>query len=149
VKNHPPSGSIAALPLLDVLSNQQVPQLCGHGTILALLSCHTQRNLDGEDRRWCSALNEEPYTAADRTLARAILRYLEVHPDAKDTVEGIAQWWLLHEWHAPLLRVHVKRAVSCLLSQGLILEIRRPGVLPYYQRHSQQREAITKFLEGA
>ena len=94
-------------------------------------------------------MNEEPYTAEDRTLARAILRYLEAHPEAKDTVASIAQWWLLHEWHEPLLRVHVKRAVSWLLSQGLILEIRRPGVPPYYQRHPQQREAITKFLEGA
>ena len=93
-------------------------------------------------------MNEEPYTAADRSLARAILRYLEVHPDAKDTVEGIAQWWLLHEWNESL-RVHVERAVSWLLSQGLILEIRRPGVPPYYQRHPQQREAITRFLEGA
>ena len=47
------------------------------------------------------------------------------------------------------LRVHVERAVSWLLSQGLILEIRRPGVPPYYQRHPQQREEITRFLEGA
>jgi hypothetical protein len=93
-------------------------------------------------------LNEELYTAADRVLARAILRYLEAHPDAKDTVEGIVQWWLPHEWNESLLRVHVERAVSCLLSQGLILEIRRPGVPPYYRRHPQQREAITRFLEG-
>ena len=94
-------------------------------------------------------MNEEPYTAADRTRARAILRYLEAHPDAKDTVEGIAQWWLVHAWHAPLLRVHVTRAVSWLLSQGLLREIRRSGVPPYYQRHPQQREAITRFLAGA
>jgi DNA-binding response OmpR family regulator len=80
--------------------------------------------------------------------ARAILRYLEAHPEAKDTVEGIAQWWLLHEWNEPL-RVHVERAVSLLLSQNLMLEIRRPGVPAYYQRHSQQREAITTFLQGS
>jgi hypothetical protein len=93
-------------------------------------------------------LNKESYTAADRELARAILRYLEAHPEAKDTVEGIAQWWLLQEWNEHLL-VQVEQAVSLLLSQGLILEIRRPGVPPYYQRHPQQREAITRFLEGA
>lgn len=93
-------------------------------------------------------MNEDPYTAVDRALARAILRYLEAHPEAKDTIEGIAQWWLLREWHEPLCG-HVKRAVSWLLSQGLILEIRRPGVPPYYQRHPQQREAITRFLAGA
>jgi hypothetical protein len=93
-------------------------------------------------------VNAEPYTAADRELARAILRYLEAHPEAKDTVEGIAQWWLLHEWNERRL-MQVARAVSWLCSQDLILEIRRPGVPRYYQRHPQQREAITKFLEGA
>src|SRR5438132_14207439 len=120
----------------------------GMAPFLPSSSCQTQRSLDGEDRRWCRAMNEEPYTAADREPARAILRYLETHPEAKDTVEGIAQWWLLHEWHEPL-RVHVERAVSWLCSQGLILEIRRPGVPPYYQRHPQQREAITEFLQGS
>ena len=93
-------------------------------------------------------MNAEPYTAADRELARAILYYLEAHPEAKDTIEGIAQWWLLHAWHERLL-VQVERAVALLLSQDLILEIRRPGVPPYYQRHAQQREAITTFLTGA
>jgi hypothetical protein len=93
-------------------------------------------------------LNEESYTAADWELARAILRYLEAHPRAKDTVEGITQWWLPHEWHERLL-VQVEQAVSLLLSQDLILETRRQGVPPYYQRHPQQREAITKFLTGA
>jgi hypothetical protein len=93
-------------------------------------------------------LNEEPYTAEDRALARAIPRYLEAHPEAKDTVEGIAQWWLLHERNERLL-VHVERAVSLLLSQDLILEIHRPGVPPYYQRHPQQRAAITTFLQGS
>ncbi len=79
---------------------------------------------------------------------QAILRYLEAHPEAKDTVEGIAQWWLRHEWNERLL-VHVERAVSWLFSQDLILEIRRPGVPPYYQRHPQQREAITKLLKDS
>ena len=93
-------------------------------------------------------MNEEPYTDEDRALARAILRYLEAHPEAKDTVEGIVQWWLLQEWNERLL-VQVERAVSLLLSQDLMLEIRRPGVPPYYQRHPQHREAITKLLQDS
>lgn len=93
-------------------------------------------------------MNTKPYTAADRELARAVLRYLEAHPEAKDTVEGIAQWWLPHAWHERLL-VHVEGAVSLLLSHDLILETRRPGAPPYYQRHPQLREAITTFLTGA
>ena len=27
-------------------------------------------------------------------IALEILRYLETHPDAADTIEGVIQWWL-------------------------------------------------------
>ena len=93
-------------------------------------------------------MNAEPYTAADRELARAILRYLEAHPEAKDTVEGIAQWVApaASGTSAGSCKSHGLCPGCC--SQCLILEIRRPGVPPYYQRHPQRREAITRFLEG-
>lgn len=48
----------------------------------------------------------------------AILRYLHDHPDAADTVEGIAKWWLPAAW-----RVDID-AVQCALfrleAQGLV-----------------------------
>lgn len=31
-------------------------------------------------------------------IAQAILRYLEHNPQAADTIEGIAKWWLPAEW---------------------------------------------------
>lgn len=79
---------------------------------------------------------------------RADIPCLVAHPEAQDTVGGIAQWWLLQKWNERLL-VKVERVVSLLLSQALMLEIRRPGVPPYCQRNAQQREAITKFLQGS
>jgi hypothetical protein len=33
----------------------------------------------------------------DRSLADEILSYLVQHPEAQDTVEGIAEWWLLEQ----------------------------------------------------
>jgi hypothetical protein len=30
-------------------------------------------------------------------LRREILAFLDAHPDAADTLEGIAQWWILHQ----------------------------------------------------
>jgi hypothetical protein len=30
-------------------------------------------------------------------LAAEILTYLEAHPDAADSLDGIVQWWIVHE----------------------------------------------------
>lgn len=87
----------------------------------------------------------EPCTVAEWELARAILHYLESHPKAKDTLEGIAQWWLLQEWSECLLG-DVEQAVTWLCSQGFIIETRRPGVSPYYQLNPQKSEEISKIL---
>ena len=92
-------------------------------------------------------MSEEPETAEAWDIAHEILRYLEQYPEAKDTADGIAQWWLGREGSERSHR-DVERAVSWLCSQGLILETRRKGVPPYYQRNSQQRAAISKIFRG-
>ena len=93
-------------------------------------------------------MNEEPETAAAQQIARGILRYLLPHPEAKDTLDGIAQWWLGWERGEPA-RGDVERAVSLLLSQGFILETRRQGLQPYYGLNPQKQEEIFKFLHGS
>jgi hypothetical protein len=49
------------------------------------------------------------------------MSYLKEHPEARDTVEGIVQWWLLERKiiHQTAL---VKEALTDLVSQGLIIE---------------------------
>jgi hypothetical protein len=49
---------------------------------------------------------------------RDILRYLLAHEGARDTIEGIAQWWLPHsgEYGAPEIRAALIR----LAHRGLI-----------------------------
>jgi hypothetical protein len=93
-------------------------------------------------------VGDAQYTAHEWDLAREMLRYLETHPAAKDTVDGIAQWWLMRAGSAPRRR-DVERAVALLCAHDLILETRRMGLPPYYQRNPQQREAIAKLLTGA
>ena len=68
---------------------------------------------------------------AELEIARAVLRYLEAHPDAKDTVQGIAQWWILREC-AERKMSEVEKGVAVLLARGLIVEIRREGLPSYY-----------------
>jgi hypothetical protein len=90
--------------------------------------------------------NEEP-TAEGQAVACAILRYLNKHPDAKDTLHGIAQWWLLREWSEPRL-AEIRRAVGFLLSKDLIVETRRKGLPPCYRLNQERREEIATMLSA-
>jgi len=78
-------------------------------------------------------------------MARAILRYLQGHPDAKDTLEGIAQWWLLKEW-TERKYYQVESSLSDLVSRGLVIERRREGMPPYYWLNRAKQNEISQFL---
>jgi len=84
----------------------------------------------------------------DEEVALEILRYLQKHPEAKDTVNGIAQWWLLREWSERRM-TDIGCALSLLLSKDLIRRVRRKGVSPYYQLNPRKLEEISKILEGS
>ena len=78
-------------------------------------------------------------------IAREILRYLQAHPNAKDTVEGIAQWWLSHEW-ADQRVADIEQAVRLLLSRELILEIRIGTQPSYYHVNRLKHQEIYRLL---
>jgi len=80
-------------------------------------------------------------------IARAILRYLQGHPEAKDTLEGIAQWWLLREWNERRV-AEVERAVSFLVSEELVLQTSRTGLPPYYQLNDEKGREISDILKA-
>jgi hypothetical protein len=53
--------------------------------------------------------------------ARAILAYLLEHPVAEDSLEGIAQWWML-ERDIKRQTEEVRIALAVLVANGLVLE---------------------------
>ncbi|MDQ2922301.1 MAG: DUF4364 family protein [Acidobacteriota bacterium] len=54
-------------------------------------------------------------------VAQAILDYLRKHPQAQDTLAGIAEWWL-PEQGIENRKASVKEALDELVAEGLISE---------------------------
>jgi hypothetical protein len=53
-----------------------------------------------------------------RQIAEDIRRYCMIHPNARDTVEGIT-WWVVMQRHEDM-KVTVSAAVRWLVQQGLL-----------------------------
>lgn len=54
-------------------------------------------------------------------MAERILEYLRNHPQARDSVEGIAEWWLLEQKIREATR-DVDKALTDLVKRGLVSE---------------------------
>ena len=66
-------------------------------------------------------------------LGGRILRYLDEHPDAADTAEGIRGWWLLEQVFKESVG-DVEDALDLLVSRGIVARIDRPDMPPVYRR---------------
>ena len=55
-------------------------------------------------------------------VAREISRYLEEHPNAADSVEGIAEWWLLRQRFDDTVGL-VQQAIESLVKQGQVEKV--------------------------
>lgn len=58
----------------------------------------------------------------EQEMADAVLGYLAEHPEASDTLEGIAEWWLMRQ----RVRVEVdtlKRVLRYLTNSGQLEEL--------------------------
>ena len=78
-----------------------------------------------------------PGRANPPPIADEILAYLAEHPRAQDTLEGIAEWWLLEQeikrWTA-----QVRAALAELVAQGLVLERKgKDGQIHYHLNRRQ------------
>jgi hypothetical protein len=57
-------------------------------------------------------------TAQRNQIAQAIQHYLERHPNASDTVEGIRMWWLPIDWQVDIN--DVEAALIQMKEEGLV-----------------------------
>lgn len=67
-------------------------------------------------------------------MAAAILGYLAEHPRAMDTLEGIAEWWLMRQ-QVRIDIITLRRVLRRLTNSGVLEEI-GSGTQQLYRRKS-------------
>ncbi|MEP6592524.1 MAG: hypothetical protein ABJC51_02465 [Acidobacteriota bacterium] len=74
----------------------------------------------------------------DEAVDVAVLGYLEAHPSAGDTLEGIADWWLERRRVVAAVDT-VMSALERLIEQGVIEDFRRDQSTPPVFRRTSRR----------
>jgi hypothetical protein len=65
-------------------------------------------------------------------VAERILRYLRAHPEAKDTLEGIAEWWLAEDKISQSVE-KVAKALAWLVESGKLVERHVAGGMTIFE----------------
>lgn len=58
------------------------------------------------------------------STAEAIKRYLATRPNASETVDGVAKWWLLRQRYEDSIE-HVQLALNLLEERGAVIRVRQ------------------------
>lgn len=78
-------------------------------------------------------------------IVAAILKYLEAHPGASDTMENISRWWLPEGLDSS--QANVALAIERLMGDGKLGAFLRPdGTLVFRQRMRSFAECLANFL---
>ncbi len=65
--------------------------------------------------------------------AKTIERYLAVRPNAAETVEGVAKWWLSRQRHDESIEI-AQQALDYLESRGQVVRFHLAGGRVMYRR---------------
>lgn len=79
-------------------------------------------------------------------IGNEILAYLIDHPNARDTLEGIVEWWLL-EQQIKFQTARVKDALSDLVARGLILEKKGSNSQIHYRINQEKYKEIQELFK--
>lgn len=78
-------------------------------------------------------------------VAGEVLEYLEQHPDAQDTLEGVCDWWLLERRIRRTVR-EVEAALGELVAKGFVAARRGNDGKTHYGLIWQQKQRIHAHL---
>jgi len=79
-------------------------------------------------------------------IAHDILSYLNANPEARDTLGGIIEWWLLEE-QIKYRSEKVKAAIAELVQKGLLIESLGKDSQVHYRINSERAEEIRSLLD--
>jgi hypothetical protein len=93
--------------------------------------------------------NTSPFQRDDeRQLADEVLGYLLRHPEAQDTVEGVAEWWLLERRVAEAM-ANVEAVVSSLVAREFLVATEAKDGRVYYRLNREREREIRCHLRKA
>jgi hypothetical protein len=81
----------------------------------------------------------------NRPLANDVLAYLVQHPEARDTTEGIADWWLLEQRIRSAV-AEVEAALGALVSQGFVVARECRDGRTYYGLNRAKEREVRRYL---
>jgi hypothetical protein len=81
-------------------------------------------------------------TEGDTQLRALVLGYLDDHPTAMDTLDGIAEWWVLRQQIEIEVR-RVSRVLGTLVRDG-VLEEHEQGGIRFYRRAAERNGSAGK-----
>jgi len=88
-------------------------------------------------------MGKSEFKGRPQSLTHHILEYLLDHPDAKDTVDGVMNWWVGQEGMSPQ-RQEVEAALQSLVTKGWVLE--RVPAKSLFGLNKERLEEIQRFL---
>jgi DNA-binding transcriptional ArsR family regulator len=92
-------------------------------------------------------LEKRNYSIEEMRTALLILRYLSKNPNAKDTIQGIAEWWILNERIDQTID-EIDKALDYLVSENLIRKRNYQGQNTYYEINNQKKDKISDVLDN-
>jgi hypothetical protein len=96
---------------------------------------------------WCRIRVTLPRAEQEFDLVKQVLSYFVRNPDAADNLEGITRWRLLEEQiHRSLQETQV--ALTWLVEQGFLGEVKTPGATPIFRLNPERRADAISFVEG-
>jgi hypothetical protein len=81
----------------------------------------------------------QPKFYSEAELADALLAHLAERPQAMDTLEGIAEWWLLRQ-RVRLVVQQVERTLQQLTTNGILETVQSGAVTRYRLRRPDPEE---------